>query len=597
MRLIIGKYYLFIIINIGIALTQCNYDYGDINNDNFLDVVDVVAFVEFIINEDFDYDVQYDLNFDNIINVVDIIALINRILIDDIFTTNILNIEYDFQDLYLTWSESTDIGFNQYNIYYSNLESNEEIIIYSTQTKSETSVILPSFSLQEQNWFIVGVRDFLGCEQFGEQYLFNLPYKGYDIDSLGNVINHSFDINHFDSAQDCQACHSVHYDEWSQSMHAYTAHSPLFFSYKNNTVENHPDVGDKFCTQCHNPAAYLTNTDLSSFESVEDFQSSDLAPVIKEGISCDICHTVTGLSGTTYTPDNGSASAIYKLYPGENIKFGPLENPEQNSFHESFYLPSYKISEQCLPCHDLVVRDVEAEITFTEWDRIPGFSMFGGIACQECHMPEKEDGTHDHTFIGVDMDLSIPYLENPLFDKVADMLSSSAEIRFEIWNQVLPETISSLDTLSIPLTIESLTAHSIPSGTSFNREAWIEIIVKHNNEVLFSSGYLDNNTQNLDYNDNNLLIFKSYLYDVNGNSTHSVIDVHNIDNQSLQAYSQRFKYYDFLVPEGIDGELNIQARMLFRPFEPEFIIEHHSEFLNNLPIFEMCKVESTVLIQ
>ena len=106
-----------------------------------------------------------------------------------------------------------------------------------------------------------------------------------------------------------------------------------------------------------------------------------------------------------------------------------------------------------------------------------------------------------------------------------------------------------------------------------------------------------NNTQNLDYSDDDLLLFKSYLYDIDGNATHSVIDVHNMDNQSLQAYSQRFKYYEFLVPEDIQGELHIKARMLFRPFEPEFIIEHHSEFLNNLPVFEMCKVESIISIQ
>ena len=596
MNSIIKRYHLFLIFNLSIVFMQCDYDYGDINNDNFLDVIDVTGFVDFII-DDIDYDIIYDLNFDNIINVIDIIALINRILIDDILFADILDIEYDFQNLNLTWNEIEDDGFRYYNIYYSNIISNEEILIYSTEVQSDTSVVISNLDLKEQNWFIIGTEDFLGCEKFGNQYSFDLPYKNYDIDSLGNVINHSFDINQFDSAENCQACHSIHYEEWSQSMHAYTAHSPLFFSYKNKTIENHPEVGDKFCSQCHSPIAYLTNTDLSLFNSVEEFQSSNLDPVIKEGISCDVCHTVTGLSHTTYAPDNGAASAVYKLYPGENIKFGPLDNLESNNFHESFYLPTYKLSEQCLPCHDLVVRDVEAEITFTEWNRIPGFSMFGGIPCQSCHMPEKEDGTHDHTFIGVDMDLSIPYLENPLFEKVSAMLASSVEVRFEIWSQLLPDFISNLDTLIIPITVESLTAHSIPSGTSFNREAWIELVISHNDDILLSSGLLINNTQSLDYEDDNLLLFKSYMFDSNEDTTNSVIDVEYIDNQSLQAYSQRFKYYNFIVPEGLQGELNISARMLFRPFEPAFIIEHHDEFLNNLPVFEMYMVESTILIQ
>ena len=57
---------------------QCDYDYGDINNDNFLDVIDVTGFVDFII-DDIDYDILYDLNFDNIINVIDIIIIVNMI--------------------------------------------------------------------------------------------------------------------------------------------------------------------------------------------------------------------------------------------------------------------------------------------------------------------------------------------------------------------------------------------------------------------------------------------------------------------------------------------------------------------------------------
>ena len=268
-----------------------------------------------------------------------------------------------------------------------------------------------------------------------------------------------------------------------------------------------------------------------------------------------------------------------------------------NEFHDSYYLPTYNVSEQCLPCHDLVVRDVEAEITFTEWDRIPGFSMFGGIPCQSCHMPEKEDGTHDHTFIGVDMDLNIPYLENPLYEQITNLLSESVEIRYELWGQYLPETISPSDTLLIPVVVESLTAHSIPSGTSFNREAWLEITVINNENIIYSSGLIDSNDSILDYDDENLLLFRSYLKDENGNDTQSVIDTHDIINNSLPAYSLRFKSYIINLPENINGELLIKARMLFRPFNPEFLANHHEPFLQNLPVFEMYSLESTIIVE
>ena len=65
-----------------------------------------------------------------------------------IYFTNFSN-TYDFQNLYLTWSQTNDIGFNRYNIYYSNLVSNEDILIYSTQIQSDTSIVISDFSLQE----------------------------------------------------------------------------------------------------------------------------------------------------------------------------------------------------------------------------------------------------------------------------------------------------------------------------------------------------------------------------------------------------------------------------------------------------------------
>ena len=591
-----SRYLIILLFLSNFSFSQCEYEIGDSDSNGTLDIIDIIYMVDFIIDNDFNSNNSFlDLNSDNMVNIVDIVSLINRIFYEST-PINILNVDYDFNNLELTWNQSYDEGFALYNIYYSNIVSDENILIHSSYSKQDTSIVLTGINLSEQNWFFIGEIDFMGCEISSDQYLYDLPYKNYDIDSLGNVINHSFSVNDFNSALDCQSCHLSHYEEWSQSMHSYTAHSPVFFSYKEETLENHPAVGDKFCTQCHNPVSYLTNTDLSDFNTVEEFQSSNLHQVIKEGISCDVCHSVTGLSETVHTSDSGAASALYKLYPGENIKFGSIENPESNSFHDSYYLPTYNVSEQCLPCHDLVVRDVEAEITFTEWDRIPGFSMFGGIPCQSCHMPEKEDGTHDHTFIGVDMDLSIPYLENPLYDKINDLFLDSVELRYEIWNQILPASISALDTLVIPITVESLTAHSMPSGTSFNREAWLEVTVSNNDTLLYSSGLISENTDLLNYNDESLLLFRSFLKDENGENTNSVIDTYDIVNNSLPAYSLRFKSYNVDLPDDISGELVVSARMLFRPFNPEFLAAHHEPFLDNLPVFEMYSIESIILI-
>ena len=348
--------------------------------------------------------------------------------------------------------------------------------------------------------------------------------------------------------------------------------------------------------QCHNPVSYLTGEDVSSHTNPNDFQSSNVDQVIKDGITCDVCHTMTGISQSVFTGDNVAANAIYKMYPLGNIKFGPIEDPEENEFHDSYYLPTYKSSQMCLPCHDLVVRDVEAEITFSEWARIPGFSMFDGVSCQECHMPLKENGYHNHKFAGVDIDLAIPPLENPLYEDVSNLLSTAAELRFSVWNDTIPNVFVSGEILNIPLTVESLTGHSLPSGTSFNRQAWVELTINYNQEVIFSTGLIDN-SDNLDYQDENLLLFSSTIYDENNNITNSITDLYSMENFTLSAYQERFKYYDILIPEDINGDIIVNAKFLFRPFKPDFILEHHPEFIDNIPVFEISSISKVITLE
>ena len=158
------------------------------------------------------------------------------------------------------------------------------------------------------------------------------------------------------------------------------------------------------------------------------------------------------------------------------------------------------------------------------------------------------------------------------------------------------DTIYPGNTLTIPITVTSNTAHSLPSGTSFNRQAWLELIVTNNNNIIFESGKVINNEQ-LNFNDSDLLLFRSIILDDEGNISNNVTDIEEINNYSLLAYSKREKYYDILLPSDIMGELFITARLLFRPFDPEFILEHHPEFLDNLPIYEIDTINTKVVIQ
>jgi len=432
------------------------------------------------------------------------------------------------------------------------------------------------------------------------------PRKNYTLNDNGTVQSTEFSIDDFDSAQECKDCHVEHYDEWSQSMHAYAMRDPVFFSGWNDEQHKRPDTGERFCIQCHNPAAFVSGVNLSGLETPENLSTSDYPEIIKEGIGCGVCHSMTDLSQTIHVDHSISANAVYNLNPGEGVFYGSIKNPQPNEYHESKYNPIFSRSEACLPCHDMTIRGVEAEITFTEWNRIPGLAMGNLLSCQECHMPlttrpaakgVPERIVHSHKFIGVDLDLSMPAIDNPQYDDVIELLQNSVSLEFGTPSDTLTETIISGDSLLIPLTITSLTAHSFPTGVSFAREAWVEIIVTDSaSNILFQSGTTESDSSPLDETDADLLLFTSYLLDENGEITGSVTDVHDLTNNLLPAFGKRHYSYSIPTSENYFGDINIQMRMLFRSFRPN-ALSSHPNLLQNLPIFEMEIITETIIAQ
>jgi len=349
--------------------------------------------------------------------------------------------------------------------------------------------------------------------------------------------------------------------------------------------------------QCHNPVAFLTGENTVAFQNVSEFLNSDLNQSIKDGIGCDVCHTVTGLSQTVHTGDNLAATAEYKLYPLGNIKFGSIQNPEPNEYHASYYLPTYSSSQMCLPCHDLVVRDVEVEITFTEWNRIPGMAMSGAFPCQQCHMSEKEDGTHEHHFAGVDIDYEFPAEEDPQYNDVLNLIQRSATLSFENNLGALSDFILRDTIINIPIRVLSNTGHHLPSGTSFTRECWISIEIRSedsNGEFIYQNGVLEYELELLDYEDPELTFFTSFLITEEGDTTHEILKATDIINYSLPGMEQRYTDYQVNIDKNIN-QIWIQAKLLFRPIKP-FIFDEYPELQENIPIYTIDEINKTIKI-
>lgn len=152
------------------------------------------------------------------------------------------------------------------------------------------------------------------------------------------------------------------YERWMASQHATSFINPLFRSRLEKVLESAPGHGRE-CFFCHGPSATVPEASLRARMTV------------KEGVSCDFCHTV-------YAARISSDFPRFLNRPG--TKRGPNE-PSKNPYHDTMYSPLTQESKLCAGCHEFKNRhNVGVLTTGTEWKE----SSFSGnsIHCQNCHL-------------------------------------------------------------------------------------------------------------------------------------------------------------------------------------------------------------------
>lgn len=170
----------------------------------------------------------------------------------------------------------------------------------------------------------------------------------------------------FTPSTTCKGCHPHIYEEYDVSMHNKSFSNPLFQAQLAKevlpeTVTSKAAVKEaKGCIFCHAPILSMTS-DLPS--------SAELKPQ-EDGISCDFCHTLTGI-------DN---KREYLSDP-QGKKLGPIKSETWHSKYSEFI----GTSEFCAICHNAHNRNsVEIKSTFSEWRE--GKHAANGTQCQDCHM-------------------------------------------------------------------------------------------------------------------------------------------------------------------------------------------------------------------
>ena len=387
----------------------------------------------------------------------------------------------------------------------------------------------------------------------------------------------------FDSAKECQDCHPQQYEEWSQSMHAYAAKSPVFDAMARKAYRDTAGEVKTFCTGCHSPLGEVEGE--SGAITAEQRSSTAL-----EGVTCDYCHTAVG--------HNGIVGNNHLSHTQEDVKLGQFSDTksEEHATSEHDFVTS---PELCGSCHDVFAYpSLQIEQAFTEYTQSPSAQQ--GQRCQDCHMspdpgadvPREigpiavEDGKtypdrprSSHFFVGPDYALidDFPYphdLEASAQAQADHLIRVERLLKNAVRISALEAERENNDVI-ISMEIENLVqGHRVPTGFTSERQLWIYLRVLDASGVeIFRTGAIDANGD---------------LYDSHSelvaNGTYNP-DHHLVNFQSKNwVVSRQYTENGALLSETED---RVEYETIF-PFDADYIERHSLAPLEKRPLtFQM----------
>ncbi len=368
----------------------------------------------------------------------------------------------------------------------------------------------------------------------------------------------------------CQECHPKHFTEWSGSMHAYASFDPVFRAMNQRAQrETGGEIGD-FCVGCHAPMALALGL-------TEDGLNLESVPAYAQGVTCYVCHSVDGIE---QLHNNGLVLAT------DGVLRGGIKDPVDNPAHASAYSPyldreELKSSDLCGSCHDIVNgHGVHLEKTYAEWKA----SLYAKDdpaaqqSCGQCHTRGRDDvaaemegvglrRVHNHQMVGVDVAL------NDFPQKAQQLARIQRELSFSLSSLLCVRQADGRNDIEVAL--ENIgVGHSWPSGATFDRRAWIELIgYDEAGDVLFQSGVVQEGEPLRELNDPQLWELGSRGYDASGAPTNDFWKIVRLESELLPAptsfsmldpdftdiHRRRFYTFDGPVPAAVS------IRVLVRP--------------------------------
>lgn len=403
----------------------------------------------------------------------------------------------------------------------------------------------------------------------------------------------------FHPAESCAACHPGHVAEWRSSVHAYAMLDPLFRALVAVRSADFQGARDTFCTQCHSAIAARAT------ETKPGFRFEALSPIALEGVTCEACHKISGVTRLY--------NAGHTLDPSGPV-VATIADPLATNAHASAASPLFADSKLCGSCHNVIeFTGVPLERPYDEWLASPA----GAAAqpCQSCHMRSRT-GTaaiggpareiHDHRFVGVDLPLEdgalSPSAREQLRGAIAELLRDQAELSLSV-----PATSPRGAQLDVVITVRNkIEAHSFPTGSTFHRQFWLELEAKdasgasiYRTGDLDAAGDLRDHWSGLDpYGDHDLVRFGSRFIDARGAPTLFPWRASEHLSTSIPAGYARTQTLFVDTSSAARGPLSISARLRFRSVPP-FLLRALSlgDAAERLEIFEVATSSVVVVME
>ncbi|KAA6184024.1 cytochrome c family protein [Thiohalocapsa marina] len=423
----------------------------------------------------------------------------------------------------------------------------------------------------------------------------------------------------------CGQCHTYQYEGWNGSMHSNSFKDPVFQALWALAEKDDPDLRNH-CGGCHTPIGVSTNS--IEFHPERGLHGTFSAPPVAEmGVSCDVCHTISGNNlMDTAVLEHGNSS--YVLDPG-NVKRATLADAS-STYHETAYSDHHAQSDFCGNCHNIFHpgNNFPIERTYDEWK----YSIYAqnDIQCQDCHMMPVEvanrvadtltrpedldleglDGfvglggpwrklRHKHGFVGgnavltsvmgaKDSDRPEDLGRDGNYEEAVKRLQSVASLKVSVSNSNGP-----LHRVKVRVTNERA-GHHLPTSLTEVREVWLEVVVTDDQgRELMRSGTLDA--------DNELppdtVVFNAHAVDENGEHTALPWKITRFtDVNTIPPKGYKYGKYYFNLPDDAK-EIRVSAKLHYRSFSQHLADLLLGEDAITVPSVEMVSVEEIIPVE